>query len=139
MASLTQGTALTVQAKLRQSYGIYELPTYRPIGVYPLQSNNQAIDYLRCRSTLLEMKTTTAVILALASSAVAQWGQSCVNETINAADDVLSARCNVGDGKGTFANTTLDLNTCFRYADGKIMVSGKIASLLKPACLVNSC
>ena len=65
---------------------------------------------------------TNAVVLTLIGCTAAQWGQSCVNETINASNDVLSARCNVGDGKGTFANATLDLNTCFRYSDGKIVV-----------------
>ena len=62
-------------------------------------------------------------LLFLASSAVAgDWGQSCEHESLDSATDVLSASCNIGDGKGTFDDTSLDLNTCLAYKDGKIIV-----------------
>ena len=65
---------------------------------------------------------TTSLFSLLIGSVAAQWGQSCVNETINSTNEMLSASCNIGDGKGTFTNASLDLNTCFRYSDGKIVV-----------------
>ncbi|KAF7562598.1 hypothetical protein G7046_g1530 [Stylonectria norvegica] len=67
------------------------------------------------------MKTFAFFALFTVSVFAGDFGQSCVDENIDPATEVLSASCNVGDGKGTFADTSLDLNKCLGYSDGKII------------------
>ncbi|KUI59493.1 hypothetical protein VP1G_06727 [Cytospora mali] len=45
---------------------------------------------------------------------------SCTNVTLDATTDVLTAACNIGDGKGTFDTTSINLNDCFAYGDDKL-------------------
>lgn len=66
-----------------------------------------------------------AISITLFAGAVlaADFGQSCKNETFESTTNVLTAICSTGDGEGTVDTTSIDLNTCFGYADGALYVS----------------
>ncbi|KAH8591791.1 hypothetical protein B0O99DRAFT_631672 [Bisporella sp. PMI_857] len=67
------------------------------------------------------MKSITLLAFLAPLATAYNWGQSCANETLDSATDILSASCNIGDGLGTFQTTSLDLNTCLAYtSDHKI-------------------
>jgi hypothetical protein len=68
------------------------------------------------------MKFFIAAATLIASAAAGDWSQSCKEAKLDVTNEVLSASCNVGDGKGTFADTSLDLNDCLKYEDKKIIV-----------------
>lgn len=63
-----------------------------------------------------------SIPVLVVSAAAGDWGQSCTGERLESTTDVLSASCNIGDGKGTFVDTSLNLNDCLGYQDGKIIV-----------------
>ncbi|KAF9880454.1 hypothetical protein CkaCkLH20_02408 [Colletotrichum karsti] len=66
------------------------------------------------------MKFATVFALFATSAIAADFGKTCRDEHIDAATEVLSARCDTGDGKGTLKDTSLNLNDCFGYRDNKI-------------------
>lgn len=69
------------------------------------------------------MKFLATIAVVATAVAAGDWGSSCTGEKLDASTEVITASCNVGDGKGTFADTSLDLNDCLKYEDGKIVVS----------------
>lgn len=68
------------------------------------------------------MKFTHVFPVLIVSVAAGDFGQSCTGEKLDSTTDIFSASCNVGDGKGTFADASLNLNECLGYQDGKIIV-----------------
>ena len=69
------------------------------------------------------MKFLIAAATLISSVAAGDWSQSCKDAKLDVTTEVLSASCNIGDGKGTFADTSLALNDCLKYEDKKIIVS----------------
>ncbi|KAF4468908.1 CVNH domain-containing [Fusarium albosuccineum] len=66
----------------------------------------------------MKFLVTFSALLPLAVAA--DWGQSCKDEVLDPATNIITASCNSGDGKGTFVDAELDLDECLGYADGKI-------------------
>lgn len=65
-----------------------------------------------------------ATFALLATSVLAgDFGKSCTDEHIDASTDILTANCDIGDGKGTMNSSSLDLNTCLGFSSNKIQVS----------------
>lgn len=67
------------------------------------------------------MKQTT-VLIVLIQGALAQISKTCKDISFDAATDVLSAECVPSNMVG-YVNTALNLNACFAYVDGQIIVS----------------
>lgn len=60
----------------------------------------------------------------LAGSALGvDFGYSCQNEAFDPTSTTLTASCGTGDGKGTYNNTSINLNDCFAYSNGELYVS----------------
>ncbi|EFQ34560.1 CVNH domain-containing protein [Colletotrichum graminicola M1.001] len=67
------------------------------------------------------MKAPTVLLALLATGVAAgDFSRSCTDEHIDPSTEILTANCNTGDGKGTVASTSLDLNSCFAYEGNSI-------------------
>ncbi|KPM38015.1 hypothetical protein AK830_g8544 [Neonectria ditissima] len=66
------------------------------------------------------MKSLLALSFFAASAIAGDWGQSCNDEIFDSSTGILTAQCNIGDGKGTFVEAKLDLYHCLKYTNGKI-------------------
>ena len=67
------------------------------------------------------MKGVLIVVASLvASVAAGDWGQSCTDETLDAAAGILTATCDAGEGSTT--RSSVNLNDCLGYDKGKISV-----------------
>ncbi|KAF4818183.1 hypothetical protein CGCTS75_v012078 [Colletotrichum tropicale] len=68
----------------------------------------------------------SAVLALFATSAIAtEFGKTCRDEHIDANTDVLTAKCDTGDGKGTLLDTSLNLNDCFGFQNNQIQYANQ--------------
>lgn len=84
----------------------------------------------------LIMKLFATLSLFAVSAMAADWGKSCEDEVLDNTTGILTARCNNGDGQGTFVDAELYLYGCLKYTNGKISV---YSLSLPPHCLYSQC
>ncbi|WQF86567.1 Putative cyanovirin-N [Colletotrichum destructivum] len=72
------------------------------------------------------MRSLVPLVALLAVGVTAgDFSRSCKDEHIDPSTQILTANCDVGDGKGTLRSTSLDLNICFAYIGNAIQWSSR--------------
>ncbi|KAK7991609.1 CVNH domain-containing protein [Apiospora saccharicola] len=68
------------------------------------------------------MKAVQILSALFAVCSAINWGTNCFDEQLDAATGLLTANCDAGDGQGTLKAASINLNTCYGFADQKLAV-----------------
>ncbi|KAK8115879.1 CVNH domain-containing protein [Apiospora sp. TS-2023a] len=66
------------------------------------------------------MKAVQILSALFAVCSATNWGNNCFDEQLDAATGLLTANCDAGDGQGTLKPASINLNTCYGFADQKL-------------------
>ncbi|KAK2012426.1 hypothetical protein LZ32DRAFT_691946 [Colletotrichum eremochloae] len=67
------------------------------------------------------MKALAAIAVVAASVLASDFVYTCKNEALDPTTKILTANCDIGDGKGTLKPASLDLDDCYGYTDNTLV------------------